>query len=157
MADPGADFASYATFRVLPRGGEVASGERLPRHLRALEDPGFHDALHEAIQTALVAKGLRPAGEAEPDLVIGYQTAVRNQADVMPPAYGVGWRGHVYVRHPGNVRWYKEGTLVIDVVDAASRTLVWRGIGVGAMRDMHPGEALDDAVREIFEEFPPEE
>jgi len=80
---------------------------------------------------------------------------VRDQADVVPPLYGVGWRGHVYRTSPGYVRWYKEGTLVIDIVDTADNQLVWRGVGVGAMRDMHPGTPMTEAVQEILEQFPP--
>ena len=52
------------------------------------------------------------------------------------------------------MRWYKEGTLVIDIVDAAGKHLVWRGLGVGAMRDMHPGEPLRKAVADILKHFP---
>lgn len=155
MSDPQADFTRYATFRILPRGGATLQAAP-PRRLRVLDDPAFHDELARAIATALAEKGLRAVSrDADPDLVVGYQIAVRNQAEVLPPIYGAGWRGHLYLRHPAQVHWYKEGTLVIDLVDAGERDLLWRGVGVGAMRDLHPGEALEEAVREILEGFPP--
>jgi hypothetical protein len=156
MADPDADFAGYSTFEVLPQGGATLADAAASRRLRVLDDPRLHDELRAAIASELVAKGLRPApAGVEPDLVVGYQTATRNQAEVLPPVYGVGWRGRVHMRLPAQVHWYKEGTLVIDIVDAADRSLVWRGVGVGAMRDMHPGGPLKDAVREILRKFPP--
>jgi hypothetical protein len=55
------------------------------------------------------------------------------------------------------VRWYKEGTLVIDLIDRKTEHLVWRGVGTGAVRDMKPGDDLSGAVGQILEEFPPGE
>lgn len=157
IADPDANFATYSTFKFLPKGGKASRGAAPPPRLPILRDPAYHALVQEAIGSALVEKGFRALrGAAEPDLLIGYHTVVRKRADVVPPIYGVGWRGRVYVARPGHVRHYKEGTLVIDIVDAAGKHLVWRGVGVGAMREMRPGEALHGAVREILEDFPPD-
>jgi hypothetical protein len=157
MADPEVDFTRYATYKILPKGGAQVSGAGPARRRAIWRDPLYHSYVHDALGTALREKGLRPVPEArEADLVIAYQTTVQTHRDVLPPVYGVGWRGHVYVRHPARVRTYKEGTFVIDIVDGRERHLVWRGVGVGAMRDMRPGEPLTDAVREILAEFPPE-
>ena len=113
--------------------------------------------MQEAIESELLARGLRPLPRgAQPDLLIGYRTVVRDQVEALPPVYGVGWRGRTYVARPGHVHWYKEGTLVIDVIDRAGEHLVWRGIGVGAMRDMKPGTALSESIGEILREFPAE-
>jgi len=156
VVDPSANFRAYSTFAFLPDGGRAERAERLPRRLRRIEDPLYQADLQMAIRADLAAKGFRhvAAGDA-PDLQIGYQTVVRNQAEVMPPIYGIGWRGRAYVAAPGHVRWYKEGSLVIDVIDARSGETVWRGIGTGAMRDMAAGEDVQDAVREVLEDFPP--
>jgi hypothetical protein len=157
IADPEANFATYSTFKFLPEGGKPPAGAPAAARLRILRNPNYHAILQEAIGSALIEKGFRSArGEAEADLLVGYHTVVQNRADVVPPIYGVGWRGHVYVARPGHVRHYKEGTLVIDIVDAVGHHLVWRGVGVGAMREMRPGEALHGAVGEILEDFPPE-
>lgn len=156
MADPEANFAAYSTFEILPRGGATLAEAAPSRRLSVLDDPRLHDELHAAIASELAVKGLRPAPPgSEPDLVVGYQTATRNQAEVLPPVYGVGWRGRTHMRLPAQVHWYKEGTLVIDIVDAADRSLIWRGVGVGAMRDMRPAGPLEEAVREILKDFPP--
>jgi hypothetical protein len=156
VVDPSATFRSDATFAFLPDGGRAERAERLPRRLRRVEDPLYQADLQMAIRADLETKGLRPvpAGDA-PDLQIGYQTVVRNQADVMPPIYGVGWRGRAYVAAPGHVRWYQEGSLVIDVIDARSGETVWRGIGTGAMRDMAAGDDVQSAVKEVLKDFPP--
>jgi len=157
MADPQADFATYATFRILPQGGAKLPANLPAKRLRVLKDPLYHSYIHDAITAALAEKGLRRAsGEQPADLVVAYQTLMRSRTEVMPAVYGVGWRGHVFVRHPARVKKYKEGTLIIDLVDAADRHLVWRGVGVGAMRDMRPGDQVYQAVEKVLAEFPPE-
>jgi hypothetical protein len=51
------------------------------------------------------------------------------------------------------------GTLVIDILDARSRELIWRGSAEGAV--LGPGgeaasqEELDDVAAKILKEFPP--
>lgn len=47
-----------------------------------------------------------------------------------PYGYGYGYGGGGYARVP-----YKEGTLIIDIMDARSRKLVWRGFGVGELHN----------------------
>jgi hypothetical protein len=51
------------------------------------------------------------------------------------------------------------GTLVIDVLDAASGDVVWQGLAKGALLDMPPAEELDaymdEIVRRTLEGFPP--
>lgn len=54
------------------------------------------------------------------------------------------------------IEGYQEGTLIIDVIDARSRELVWRGwtrdeVDTRRFSD----EAIDATVREILGEFPP--
>jgi hypothetical protein len=156
VVDPNADFRAYTTFKFLPEGGAPERTGPGTRRLRFIEDPIYHADVQLAIRNDLETKGFRVVrGDQEPDLLIGYRTVVRNRADVLPPLYGVGWRGRVFVAGPGMVRWYKEGTLVVDVIDARTQETVWRGIGVGAMQDMAPGEGVPASVREILKDFPP--
>ena len=52
------------------------------------------------------------------------------------------------------------GTLVIDVLDAASGDVVWQGLAKGALADMPSGEELDayvdQVVGRILQDFPPD-
>ncbi len=155
--DPEANFSSYGSFAFLPEGGMKKHSAPLPRRLRAMKDPLFHAHIQEAVDETLSDKGfLRFRERKNADLLIGYRTVIKDQVDTVPPIYGVGWRGHVHMVRPGHVRWYKEGTLVVDVIDRRTKHLIWRGVGVGAMRDMRPGDDLRAAVKEILESFPPE-
>lgn len=52
---------------------------------------------------------------------------------------------------------YEQGTLIIDLIDAKSKKLVWRGAATGVITgkqdDME--RTIDYAVKKIFSEFPP--
>jgi hypothetical protein len=49
-----------------------------------------------------------------------------------------------------------QGTLVIGVVDAKSRSLVWRGTAAGEVSGPdHSGQKLEKAVQKMFARFPP--
>ena len=66
------------------------------------------------------------------------------------PYYG-GGPGHY-----GAVTTYTEGTLVIDIIDAKTDELVWRGSAVSPMSDeTYDAKEINKAVEKILEEFPP--
>jgi hypothetical protein len=54
---------------------------------------------------------------------------------------------------------YRQGTLIIDVIDAAARRVIWRGTvqaEVGRHKDPDKRiERLNEAVRQILGRFPP--
>lgn len=66
--------------------------------------------------------------------------------------YGFGFDPDIYVRH------YKEGTFMLDVVDPASQSLMWRGVAGRQLSTGTPAER-DDYVRAIvgaiLAKFPP--
>ena len=52
---------------------------------------------------------------------------------------------------------YQEGTLSIDLVDAAKQKLVWQGVAQGRIdksKLQNPGPAIDKVVSEIFSKYP---
>ncbi len=68
-------------------------------------------------------------------------------------AYPAGWRGWGtrVVRVP-----FTEGTLVIDLRDPTTHTLVWRAIAREDKRDPAKIEGkLDDMVKKSFAKYPP--
>lgn len=52
---------------------------------------------------------------------------------VYGPCMGWGWGGQQYTQQP-----YQAGTLVVDMVDARNRKLVWRGSVQNAVGDLFP-------------------
>mgnify|MGYP000296600791 CR=1 FL=1 len=65
--------------------------------------------------------------------------------------WGVGWTGG-----RTSVETYTEGTIVVDVLDTKTRTLVWRGIIENAFSKPNPDdEKIRKVVARVMAEFPP--
>ncbi len=151
--DPAADLNRYATFGFLAeQPGQGASYTR------------FNDEyLKAAIIREMTARGYRQ--DAKPELLVNYhvETADKIDVDQTPVSGGYyGYRRGFYAWNPTTVyatevRKYKEGTLNIDVVDAATRRLLWEGIAIGRITkkvQSDPKATIDDAVSRIYVEYP---
>jgi hypothetical protein len=74
--------------------------------------------------------------------------------------YGRGWGG--YGGYGGtDVYQYDETTLVIDIVDAKSKEMVWRGTVTGVVKDNPSREEqehnIHNVVTKMLSDFPPEQ
>ena len=142
-SDSAIHFSRYQTFAV--RDGRLNS--RNP----SLNSELVRKRLEADIAKYLTAKGLTLVPAELADLNVRYTLGAARKAEV--EAYPAGWRGWGtrYVRVP-----YTEGTLVIDLRDRATRSLVWRAIAREEKRDaVKVEEKLDDMVKKSFEKYPP--
>jgi len=172
MADPEANFAQYRTFGFAEPLGTDRNG--------------YHSQVSSALMAAarreMEARGFVYAAE-RPQLLLNFNAALHERMRVstspepvmgtmgtglaMGPGYGLGmgyygYRGGLYTTFPvyqdrTTVTQYKEGTLNVDVADAAARRLVWEGvvtqrIGDSAYRDLGP--TINEAVGAAFARFP---
>lgn len=103
--------------------------------------------------------------ESKPDLLVNFSANVSDRQDVTktpasvrgvygyrPAAYRA-WSGYAY---DIDVREYKAGTLIIDLIDARQKRLVWRGIAEGELNkkdQKDPAATIDRAVTGIFSKF----
>jgi len=142
-ADPSANFSGFKTFTI--RKGRLNSRNQL------LNNELTRKRLDAAIQKYLGAKGLAfvPSGPADLNVVYTLGAVVKPEVE----AYPAGWRGWGtrVVRVP-----YTEGTLVIDLRDPATHSLVWRAIAHEEKRDPAKIQGkLEDMVRKSFAKYPP--
>jgi hypothetical protein len=145
--DPEADFGSYRTFAWIK-----AKPKLRPR--RAMDAALMDKRIRSAVEGELLSKGYTRA-TGRPDFLIAYHVGAENKVDVDHYGYRYGSRGR-WRGHRVEVRRYKEGTLILDIVDPGMNQLVWRGTGSGNV--YHPSDferKIVEAVREILEEFPP--
>ena len=154
--DPQADFARYRTFAfysplaVESRGyATPASGIMRAAARREMEARGYvYDA-------------------ASPDLLVNINAYLSERQDVysVPEMqYGMyySYRANAYFAVPywterASVRRYTEGTLNIDLVDAAGKRLVWEGVAVGRVARLQPAERqarIQQTIAEIFARYP---
>jgi Domain of unknown function (DUF4136) len=143
QSDTTVDFTRFRTFTI--REGRLNSKNP------ALNSELVRKRLDADIRKALEAKGLEFVESGRPDLNVHYTLGSANRTQV--ERYPAGWRGWGTrtVRVP-----YTEGSLVIDLRDPSTRSLVWRAIAREQKGDASKIEGkLDDMVKKSFSKYPP--
>ncbi|CAM4154216.1 DUF4136 domain-containing protein [Corallococcus exiguus] len=119
-----------------------------------------------AVDQDLQARGYQKVdASANPDFLIGWQGAIdkRLSADTVDNYWGYPWDpfwGSYYGPSQTYVREYDVGTLILDVVDAKEKKLVWRGtaqsdIGESPSAQTKSGK-IEKGVNKMLKDFPPE-
>ncbi len=153
--DQDADFSQYKTFRweAHPESMEVDSLTK--------------SQLGQAFNAELAKRGLEMAQSADSDLVLVYQIAVREEQEITyfdtGWAYGPGWRRGWW--GPGGrmmtkaTNTFDVGSIALDMYDASSKRLVWRGVVSQAIRERtNPNRRLKDmanAAQKLLKNYPP--
>ncbi|MGE0159131.1 MAG: DUF4136 domain-containing protein [Gemmatimonadales bacterium] len=94
--------------------------------------------VRDAIEHELAERGIRRT-ESSPDLLVHFHGVVRDRIQVIQSDRDRGYRTSRYGDDDVDVLQYEEGTLVVDVADAETRKVIWRGWAVADV-----GSALDD-------------
>jgi hypothetical protein len=141
--DATANFAQYKTFDFIP-------------HRNAPGGNPFNDKrIEAAIEQELTAKGLQKQNAGKPDLLVAYHTNVKDKIDVDTYGYRYGRYGRRVGTYT-TVQKYQQGTVVVDLVDAKERELIWRGWAKGEASDFVSKEKIDDTIAKILEKYPPQ-
>ncbi len=141
--DQAVDFSKFKTFAIRV--------SRLNSKNPSLNSDLVKKRIDADIQKYLSAKGLSFVDEGPSDLNVRYTLGAVRKSEV--ETYPAGWRGWGtrVVRVP-----YTEGTLVLDLRDPATRSLVWRAIAREEKSDASKVEAkLDDMAKKSIEKYPP--
>lgn len=150
--DHGLIWSKYKTFDWGPADALPAGDPRLEK------DPFFRDHVEGAIEKAMATHGFALSATTErPDVVIHYHANVaeRFDADHVDRDYGYCASDDCRPR----VSRYEAGTLVVDVVDAATNVLIWRGWAQGSLEGVlgnrdRLGRRIDESVTQMFETLP---
>lgn len=150
--DPNANFANYKTYNYEP---VLGTDER--KGYRGI----LSNYLVEAMNQEMQARGYTLAND--PDLLVNFylHTEEKIQTTQSPSMGGgyYGYRGGYYGAYGGydtTVTQYTQGTLNIDIVDRATATLLWEGVGVGRITDKvreNVQGAVNKAVPEIMTKY----
>lgn len=165
------NFAQYRTFDFADT--EVKTdGDQNP----LLRSPIAQDHIKQAIASELAKRGLREV-QTNPDVLVTTHTYVeraeRTVYDTYPGPnyaypYAVGYRGRflpinygywytpAYYQAP-RTEQYREGTLIIDFIDARTNNLVWRGSMADPVDDpARLGSDFSRSAKSILDKFPVE-
>ena len=147
----GVNFAQYKTFDWGPADQLPTGDPRLDNN------PFFKDHLEGAVEKAMAARHfMHAATGTKPDLLIHYHANVSQRFEVQ----GVDTsRGYCYDNCEPRVSEYEAGTLVIDMVDAKTNKVVWRGWAQDSMTGVIDNQTrlekqIDEAVTKMMKELP---
>src|ERR1700726_1790112 len=123
------------------------------------QDQLWVDRIKQAVNTALAAKGLTPV-ESGGDIAIVAIEMTKNQQtlNTFYDGFGGGWRwGGGFGNATTTVDNYKVGTLVVDLFDANTKQIIWRGSSSDTLSDKSDKNIknLDKGVQKMFDHYPP--
>ena len=118
------------------------------------------------IDQAIASKGWQKAAEGQADVQVVLHGATDTKRDVNTFYSGMGGYGGYGYRGFGGmstgsatttVNEYKVGTLVVDIFDPKTKTLVYRGIAEDEISDKAEKneKKIEKASAKLFKDFPP--
>ena len=142
------DFANYKTYDWMAQPQKSSSDPLAQNTL-------LEKRIKNAVEKELTAMGYQKQTTGKPDFLIVYYIGVEDKLDVT--SYGYGYWRRYHGAGGVDVRQYKEGTLILDIIDPKLDQLVWRGWYVDAVDDREIGmEKIRKAIQHVLEEFPPQ-
>lgn len=149
--DPNADLAGLRTYAWLHKKATAPQDARFDNDVVSAR-------VRRSGNAVLAEKGYTLATSDDPDFLVAFRITTSDIAgdNQIPDYFGyfpIAW---------GGIGFYasevQEGTMVIDVVDAKSKNMIWRGVGERQVDpDIGPQRRLDrieSGVAKILEQFP---
>ncbi len=158
--DKNVDFARYRTFAFL--GGHI--------WINGIADDSntlVKDRIRNSVITELTEKGMQQT-TTNPDIYVAYLAGAHTRTEIessgplatgpynagFGPYFGAGgWWGPMYV--DWWARTYNEGTLIIDLVDAQSKKLVWRAYAQTEVNKPVSDQKMEQVVDKAMRPYPP--
>ncbi len=144
--DPQARFQNYRTFSI--------AQERAPRN--ADITPELLRGIRDATVQAFERRGLTQAPEGQGDVIVLVHGGIEERVDIRDWGFNYGrfyrwgWGGG----GPYELSQYREGTLLVDVFDAQSKELIWRGSAVGEVVGPPNLDRARAALNTIINRYP---
>jgi hypothetical protein len=145
--DRSADFSQYKTY----------SWEKVQT-----QNPLWVSRIKDAVNSALTAKAWTQVESGGNVAIIAMETTQERQTlNTFYDGFGGGWRWRGFGgfgESTTTADTYKVGTLVVDLFDANTKALIWRGSSSDTLSDKSDKNIknLDKGVQKMFDHFPPD-
>jgi hypothetical protein len=122
----------------------------------------WNDRIKNAVDAQLQAKGLtRVDSGGDVAIVAIATTQTQRTLNTFYNGFGGGWRWRGFGgmgEATTTEQDYKEGTLIVDLYDARTKQLIWRGSAEDTLSNKAEKNEknLDKGVAKMFKKFPPE-
>ena len=117
--------------------------------------PGLgHERITRAINAQLTAKGLQKENEGHPDMYVTYRVTLRESINEEIFVTGGPVMPTQVTSFPSV---YLKGTLMVDVLDAGTKMVFWRGVAVDTVSNnpQKNKKKIERAAKKMFKNFPP--
>jgi hypothetical protein len=126
-----------------------------------LNDALNHKRIVNAVDAQLASKGLvRVEPNANPDVLVAYHASF--DKDLQINGFSSGWGGFRFAANRSGSARVNEiliGTLAVDIVDAKTKTIVWRGMATKEIDTSASAEKreknVNKAAEKLFKNYPP--
>ncbi len=140
----GVDLHSYRTYNWQPLEPTATGDPRLDNNRF------FEQRVQAAVDEQLAARGFEKT--SSPHFLVHYHASVRQEIQISPTEQGVACE-------ECRPQVYDQGTLLIDLVDARTTLLAWRGWAKGGIDGIVDNQEsmerkIDEAVARILRELP---
>jgi len=149
------DFKQYKTYAWIPVAQGAPGNARTAVERNSLLD----QRIRSAVDLQMSDRGFQPS--ESPDLHVVYHIGLEDKVQVTDWGYRYSDYYWGYGGRQIDVYNYKEGTLIVDVIEAESHNLIWRGSGTGVVDQTQrsPEEMqarFNEIMAEIMASFPPD-
>ena len=137
-SDPAAPFATYKTYAWTPGTASAVS----------LSEQRIHDGVNAQLQ----GKGMTQV-ESNPNVFVATHVTTHTVPQVIADGFGPwGFGGGM-----ATVQTYTEGSLIVDLYDATTKKMVWRGVATATVSSKPEKNALkiDKSLTKMFARYPP--
>jgi Domain of unknown function (DUF4136) len=147
------DFGKYRAFAWNP----VEPG---PEQSQEARNPAIRQFVLGTIELQLSARGFQLAAPGTtPDFLIAVHGWSRDRIEVRQYGYAYGYGPYgMYPMMAGpavEVRRYKEGTIVVDFIDAGTKELFWRGTASDTFMPGTGPDSIKEAIATLLAAYPP--
>ena len=133
---------------------------RISRDPLANNDIWAND-VRQAIRSDLMDHGMTEAANGEPDFYVAFYVGLKDRYDIDTIGYGMpvfhrGFRTGWWGWPRGYDVWavpYTESTVIVDIIDARTNQLVWRGYDSDSLNRSKPDKTLTKAVDNVLSRF----
>lgn len=146
---PQADLANYKTYAWAPQS-QLEQPKEFSQRPNDILDQQIKGETNQWLQN----KGLTQSAK-NPDLQVAYSVRTQDQLKVTPGFYPEPYYSYWNTAPTDRVVQERKGTLTIDLLDAHTGKLVWRGVAVSDVDELgQKPEQIHEAINKILQTFP---
>lgn len=158
------DYDNHANYSAYKTYDWYAASKKAEGKSDGVKNPIMDRRVRGAVERELAAKGLKRDTSGEPDVLITYYPVYR-QGTVYTTTtigHGFGWYrpwGYGIGTQFTEARPFREGSIILEVVDNKTNQLIWQAVAEGALSGLDDPEDAEqqvgEAVRKMLSRFPP--